>query len=256
MTVKIGHAHSDENSKAKGGKAGDQTGGEVVIQDWYLRTKGWTEIFRARDSKVAEKIARTMELACNNDSIGYDQGQRITLYECVKSLNWDVSKVREKCECDCSSLVAVCINAAGIKVSKNMYTGNQKAILENTKKFETLTKTEYLTRPDSLQRGDILLGPGHTAVVLSNSSNEPTIEKAKSFSTTFVGTYATTASKLNMRCGAGISKSVLTVIPKGTKVRCYGYYTKNLSTTWLYVQCTFNNKQYTGFVSTKYLKFV
>jgi hypothetical protein len=253
MAVMIGHAHSDENNKAKGGKAGDQTGGEVLIQDWYLRAKGWSVVFRAKDDKVAEKIAKTMELACRNNNIGYDQSQRTTLYTKAKEVNWDISKIKEKCECDCSSLVAICVSAAGILVSKDMYTGNQKELLTNTKKFNVLTATRYLTKPDLLRRGDILLGPGHTAIVLSDGIIKPTIDSAKSFLNSFVGTYTVKATKLNVRCGAGITKAILVTIPKGTKVKCFGYYTKVLGTNWLYVQFIYNNTSYTGFVSSKYL---
>lgn len=255
MTVKIGHASSDENTKAWGGKAGDQTSKELRIQDWYLRTKGWSTVFRAKDSKVAEKIAKAMEQACANDNIGYDQGQRTTLYTIAKELKWKISKVNTKCECDCSSLVSVCVNAAGIPVSKDMYTGNQKAVLLATNKFEVLTDAKYLVKPDYLKRGDILLGPGHTAIVLSGSTrNTAKIgESAKSFNSSFAGVYTVTATKLNVRHGAGITKKIITTIPNGTSVKCYGYYTKVFGTNWLYIQFSFNSINYTGFASAKYL---
>ena len=253
MAVKIGHAHSDENKRAKGGETGDQTGNEVVAQDWYLRSNGWSMVFRAKDIKIAETIAKAMEQACKNDNIGYDQSQRTTLYNKAKKVNWDLSKVNTKCECDCSSLVAVCVNAAGILISKDMYTGNQKELLVSTKKFDILTASKYLTKSDYLKRGDILLGPGHTAIVLDIDRKELAIESAKSFSNSFVGTYTVRATKLNVRCGAGITKTILLVIPKGTKVQCFGYYTKVLGMNWLYIQFVYNGKQYTGFVSYKYL---
>ena len=255
MTVKIGHAHSDENGKAKGGRAGDQTSKEVLIQDWYNRSGGWSAVFRAKDFKIAEKIAKTMEQACDNNNIGYDQGQRITLYEKAKKLDWDLSKIKEKCECDCSSLVAVCVSAAGIKISKDMYTGNQKAVLQATSKFEILTDSKYLIKSDYLKRGDILLGPGHTAIVLSDrATNQQTAtDSAKSFSNSLAGTYKVSATKLNIRQGAGTLKKVIVAIPKGTEVKCFGYYTKILTTNWLYIQFTFQSKKYTGFASAKYL---
>ena len=40
MSVKIGSARIDENGRAKGGKAGDQTGREVSTQSWYRHAKG------------------------------------------------------------------------------------------------------------------------------------------------------------------------------------------------------------------------
>lgn len=56
MAVKIGSARIDENCKAHGGQAGDQTGKEVSTQNWYLNSKGW-RVFRAKNPAVAEKIA-------------------------------------------------------------------------------------------------------------------------------------------------------------------------------------------------------
>jgi hypothetical protein len=250
MTVKIGHAKTDENNKAKGGKAGDQTNKEVMIQDWYNR--GWTIVFRAKDIRIAEKMAKAMEQACNNDNIGYDQSQRTTLYDYAEKCNWDLKKITEKCECDCSSLVAVCANAAGVKVNKNMYTGNQKAALLATGKFELLTASEYLEKADYLKKGDILLGPGHTAIVVSEAA-QIKLDSAKNFSKALVGIYKVSASKLNVRQGAGITKKIVVAIPKGLEVTCYGYYTKVLGTNWLYVQFNYSDKKYTGFASAKYL---
>lgn len=168
MTVKIGHAHSDENKSSYGGKSGDQTGSEVFVRSWYNRSKGWSAVFRPKNGDAAEKIAIAMEQACANNRIGYDQNQRTTLYDRAKEKGWDLSKIDSNCECDCSSLVAVCVNAAGIAVSKDMYTGNQKTVLEATGGFEVLTDSKYLSYDKHLKRGDILLGTGHTAVVLTD----------------------------------------------------------------------------------------
>ena len=126
----------------------------------------------------AEKIAKTMEQACANDKIGYDQYQRTTLYVQAKANNWDLSRITTACECDCSSLVAVCVNAAGISVSKDIYTGNEKAVLSGTGKFDVYTSSQYTARDSYLKRGDILLGNGHTAIVLSNGSNAATQNSA------------------------------------------------------------------------------
>lgn len=176
MAVTIGHASLDESKNIKGGAAGDQTRGEVCTRSWY--SKPWTTVIRPKDSTVAEKIATAMEQACANDNIGYDQSQRTTLYTQAKAVNWDLSKIAVKCECDCSSLVAVCVNAAGIKVSKDIYTGNEKSALKATGGFTVFVDSKYVSKSDNLKRGDILLGNGHTAVALSdgimvNASNMP-----------------------------------------------------------------------------------
>ena len=168
MSVKIGHASIDENRKISGGVAGDQTKTEVCTRAWY--NKPWTSVIRPKDSTIAEKIAIAMEQACANNNIGYDQSQRTTLYAQAKEKNWDLSKITVACECDCSSLVAVCVNAAGISVSKNIYTGNELAALRETGQFDVYTTAQYISKDTYLKRGDILLGDGHTAIVLSDGS--------------------------------------------------------------------------------------
>ena len=266
MAVTIGHASLDENKNAKGGSSGDQTKKEVCTRSWY--NKPWTSVIRPNKSAVAEKIAKAMEQACANDNIGYDQSQRTTLYARAKEVNWDLSKITSKCECDCSSLVAVCVNAAGIGVSKDIYTGNELSALKATGGFTVYTDKKHIGSSDYLKRGDILLGSGHTAVVLSDGAkagsataeSPATVAKtvkatdsARNFLRTLAGTYKVTASALNVRHGAGVTKKKMVAIPRGTKVKCYGYYTTVLGTMWYYIQFTYQGVTYTGFASSKYL---
>lgn len=170
MSIKIGHAVMDENGKISGGAAGDQTGKEVATREWYTTSTPWHTVLRANDSTVAKKIAAAMQQACSNNNIGYDQKQRTTLFAAAKAVNFDLSKITTKCETDCSALVAVCINAAGVSVSKDIYTGNMVSAIAATGKFAKLTDSKYLTSDAYLQIGDILVKNGHTLVVLENGS--------------------------------------------------------------------------------------
>lgn len=262
MAVKIGHASIDENGRAQGGQAGDQTGREVCVRDWY--SKPWTAVIRPKDRAAAEKIAKAMEQACANDRIGYDQGQRTTLFAQAQACGWDLSRITAPCETDCSALVAVCVNAAGISVSKDIYTGNEKSALQATGKFEIFTGADYIGASGKLKRGDILLGKGHTAVVLSDGTNAGPaapaasatgnssavkVESAQGFDKSLAGAYTTTTG-LNLRAGAGKDKPSLTIMPEGAKVQCYGYYTGVDGVKWLYV----THESLTGFCSSKYLK--
>ena len=258
MTVKIGHASIDENGKAKNGKAGDQTKREVYVTNWYSRP--WTAVIRPKDPQVAEKMAVAMEQACANDNIGYDQYQRTTLFTQAQLNDWDLSKISVPCETDCSALIGVCVNCAGVKVSKDIYTGNELQALKSTGQFEVFTTASYLTKSTNLKRGDVLLGKGHTAMVLTNGSkyssstatDSTKVNVAKNFDKFVAGTYTTTAN-LNLRVGAGTSKKVIVVIPKDTKVRNYGYYNIHNNTKWLLVKVTVDNVEYTGYCSIKYL---
>ena len=166
--VFIGNAVHDENGKAKGGQPGDQTGKEVVVQAWYKNSKGW-RVLRPKDGTVARKIAEAMRNACANNAIGYDQGDRNTLYTEAAKIGFDPGRVSVPCETDCSALVRVCLAYAGIKVP-NFNTANEAAVLMATDKFTELTGKEYTDASDRLREGDVLITKvkGHTAVILNN----------------------------------------------------------------------------------------
>ena len=170
MAVRIGHASIDENGKATGGTAGDQNGKEVLIRDWY--SKSWNVLLRPVRPEVAEKSARMCEAACANENIGYDQYGRNTLHTKAKAAGYDLSKITEPCECDCSSLMHVCAIAGGANMT---YGANGHTTRTMVKEFTAsgeyvkLTGSEYLTSSRLLKRGDILVKEGsHTVMVLDN----------------------------------------------------------------------------------------
>lgn len=77
--------------------------------------------------------------------------------------------------------------------------------------------------------------------------------KAHKFDNGLVGTYTTTEN-LYCRDDSGTNKKALCLIPKGTKVKCYGYYNLINNIRWLYIQFVMDGIQYTGFSSIRYLK--
>ena len=170
MSVKIGSARIDENGKAHGGKAGDQTGKEVSTQSWYNSSKGW-RVYRAKSLDVAERIAKCMQAACDNKHVGYDQYERNTLYKEAAQFGFDVTKVTKDVETDCSALVRVCCAYAGILgLPKDFRTTNEPKNLLATGAFVEMTGSKYQAQEIYLGRGDILCTKtqGHTVVVLSN----------------------------------------------------------------------------------------
>ena len=162
MAVTIGNARISEFGTVNG-KRGDQTGKEVMTQPFSTGGK-WEYCIRPKSATVAQKIAHAMVQACKNNNIGYSQTDRTSLSVAAAKVNYDLSKVG-KCNCDCSALVAVCVNAAGIHVSPYMYTGNELALLKQTGKFTVITGADQCKRGKNLRAGDILLRKGHTAIV-------------------------------------------------------------------------------------------
>ena len=160
--IKFGSARIDENGKATGGKAGDQTGKEVSEQGFYMHSKGWL-CFRAKDVSVANELAKAMRDACANDNIGYDQGNRQIMTMLKKYGSMD--KIEEKTETDCSNLVRGCIyQATGIDVG-NFNTATEPAALRKSGLFD---EVEISSEKD-IYNGDILVTKtkGHTVIATS-----------------------------------------------------------------------------------------
>lgn len=177
MAVRIGHASIDENGKATGGSAGDQTGKEVVIRNWY--NKPWNVVLRPKSAAVAELSARACEAACANPNVGYDQGGRNTLYAKAKAAVFDLSAVGA-CECDCSSLMHVCAIAGGANLtygSNGYTTRTMVSAFVASGDYEKLTDSKYLDSDKYLKRGDILVKEGsHTVMTLDNGSGVEVVE--------------------------------------------------------------------------------
>ena len=162
MSVMIGNARISERGTVNGAK-GDQTGKEVMIQTWASGGR-WSYVIRPKSATVAKKLADAMIAACKNNNIGYSQADRLSLYKLASKNGWNLAKVG-KCNCDCSSLVAVCCNAAGVKIPSTIYTGNELNFLKSTGKFDIFTGVSYTQSSAHLKAGDILLRSGHTAIV-------------------------------------------------------------------------------------------
>lgn len=168
MAVKIGHASIDENGKASGGKAGDSTGKEVCTRQWY--SKPWQYYLECTDNRIANIAATYMEQICNNDNVGYDQAERLTLYNQLK-VHKDVSKLTP-CECDCSSLVACCYIMAGLNINPSCTTRNIKSTLLSTGKFISYSDSEHIINDKKAKRGGIFLKEGsHVVMALENGAS-------------------------------------------------------------------------------------
>lgn len=170
MTVRIAHASIDENGKAAGGRAGDQTTKELCCRDWY--NKGWNVLLRPIHPDLADISAIVIESACLNDMIGYDQQGRNTLYAKAKEFDFDMNLIDSPCECDCSSLVHVCAIAGGANLTygdNGLTTRTMVSAFVASGDYIKITDSKYLTSDKYLQRGDILVKEGsHTVMVLTN----------------------------------------------------------------------------------------
>ena len=162
--IKIVHARIDENGNIVGGKQGDQTGREVVKQDFY--DDSWHTVYRAKEVAIAKHMVKGAEQIAKNDHIGYSQDRRYTMYERAKKLNFEFDKITEDCSCDCSQMIATLIMSTGINVKKEFFTWNMDGIMEQTGQFDKLPYTKGMT----LKAGDIVLKTGHVVMVVEDDA--------------------------------------------------------------------------------------
>ena len=176
--MRIAHASIDENNKTKNGEAGNQTGKEVCIREWY--NKPWSVVLRYPDRKTREDIAQIAEKLSSapvNRLIGYDQNERNSFHNVARMVDYNLNTFinrAEPVETDCSAFVTCICLFAGIKTLE--YTGNapttstMKATFKRAG-FNILTDDKYVKGPDYLSKGDILLFPGsHTAICIDDGS--------------------------------------------------------------------------------------
>jgi GH25 family lysozyme M1 (1,4-beta-N-acetylmuramidase) len=171
--VKISNSGSDERGNYKGGTAGDNTGREWQIRDWYNRP--WNCVMRHPDPEVRACLADLATKAANNNKIGYDQYQRETYWRELQKAGYDPSKITVACESDCSAGVIANIKAVGHILGRPelqnitcTYTGNMRSGL-TAAGFACLTESKYLTSSAYLVAGDVLLNDKHhTATAVTN----------------------------------------------------------------------------------------
>ena len=173
--VKISNSGSDENGNYKNGKAGDQTGREWYIRDWY--NYPWNCVLRHPLAEVRACLATQAVKAAENDNVGYDQLQRDDYGIELAKADYDPSKITRPVESDCSAGVIANTKSTGhilgipeLQHLSATYTGNMRAAYKAAG-FYVLTDKKYLTSSDYLLAGDILLNDAHhTCTVITNGA--------------------------------------------------------------------------------------
>lgn len=141
--------------------------GELEIVPYY---GPWDYVFRIRDAEKARQLAIIAEQTCRNPNVGYSQNNgaapRTTFYDALKAAGWDPTKINHPVNGDCSAGMAAWLNAVGVEIDRNMWTGSEKFLLEQSGWFLTLSDDIWSDSGDYLMPGDILLKSGHTALIL------------------------------------------------------------------------------------------
>lgn len=263
--VKISNCGHDERGRYAGGKAGDQTGTEYQIINWYSRP--WLCVLRFNDAKIATMIADMATKAAQNNLIGYDQGtagnsnDRYSFWRHLKASNYDPAQITVACESDCSASTAAIVKGAGYRlnnarlkaVSIYLTTRNMRAAMKIAG-AKVLTDRKYLTSGDYLKAGDILLNDNHhVAIAVTTGAKASTLSTPTILSKTPKWVGKVTANTLNVRTWAGTEYAQLKSYPtlaKGNLVDVCDTIKAKDGASWYYIRIA---GKYFGFVSTKYI---
>lgn len=263
--VKISNCGHDERGRYAGGKAGDQTGTEYQIMNWYSRP--WLCVLRFNDAKIATMIADMATKAAQNNLIGYDQGtagnsnDRYSFWRHLKASNYDPAQITVACESDCSASTAAIVKGAGYRlnnarlkaVSIYLTTRNMRAAMKIAG-AKVLTDRKYLTSGDYLKAGDILLNDNHhVAIAVTTGAKANTLSASTILSKTPKWVGKVTANTLNVRTWAGTEYAQLKSYPtlaKGNLVDVCDTIKAKDGASWYYIRIA---GKYFGFVSTKYI---
>lgn len=263
--VKISNCGHDERGRYAGGKAGDQTGTEYQIMNWYSRP--WLCVLRFNDAKIATMIADMATKAAQNNLIGYDQGtagnsnDRYSFWRHLKASNYDPAQITVACESDCSASTAAIVKGAGYRlnnarlkaVSIYLTTRNMRAAMKIAG-AKVLTDRKYLTSGDYLKAGDILLNDNHhVAIAVTTGAKASMLSTPTILSKTPKWVGKVTANTLNVRTWAGTEYAQLKSYPtlaKGNLVDVCDTIKAKDGASWYYIRIA---GKYFGFVSTKYI---
>lgn len=257
--VLIGHASISETGSVNGLK-GDSTGKEVCTRTWY--SKPWDFMAIHPNATVREKHAKAIEAACANNNIGYGQADRNTANTEAKKVDYDISKIKTKCNTDCSALqnlAAVASDAPGVTYGSNGWTTYTmlevlidagyiiiaKSVsisgynsLNKSDKNKIIIGNEYLLSSDYCVRGAIYVNiNSHTVCGLTNGSkSSQTLSKAgiSSSTSTTSTTTKTTVSTTKTSTTSSTSKFKISSDIKSVQKWLNKYYKTGLVVDGIY----------------------
>lgn len=174
MTYWVSNCGGDEHGHAMGGEAGDQTQREYRVKEWT--DFGQDKIARHPDPVIQNLIARLAVQAADNDNIGYDQSERLTMWQQLQKVGYWPKDISKPCEADCSSSTAAIVKAVGYLV------GDEK--MQRCHEYMTTwTETAFLSsagfqihygfkEPSELLPGDIQYNTDHHTNIFIGTDRE------------------------------------------------------------------------------------
>lgn len=245
----VSNCGQDERGRYHGGAAGDQSGREYYLREWY--NKGWTCVLRYPEP-VARMLMCHMAIdAALNPKIGYDQDNRKSFWDELKANKFDPALITKKCEADCTSSTTAIAKGVGYlkelhplaELSMNTTSRTMRINFIHAD-FIVFTDSKYLTSPKYLLPGDVLLKENHHACInVSKGVLSPSLEGEKKV--------IITGRNVWVREGPAISYETLAVVHYGDT---FPYLNERYADGSGWYKVNFQGHE--GFVSCKYSKLI
>lgn len=160
MVIQIVHAKMDENGKVDGPLVGDQTGKEILTQNFYLNDS--TYLLICKDKQMAKRAADFAVQIAHDDHYGYSQGseKRWTGHKAIIA-HGGIDGAEGSF--DCATLMFTAYILAGLKIKPDGYTGNLVQKFEATGTFTILKGSPYTTSGDYAEVGALYVRPKTSA---------------------------------------------------------------------------------------------
>ena len=263
----ISNCGQDEWGGYTGGSAGDQTGREWEVRTWYPRP--WNCVLRHPCEDVRNLHAQMARAAALNPRIGYDQGQRDSFGEALRSAGDDPAKITVSCETDCSKGIIDITKAIGRRLGREelrsigaTYTGNMRSAYRAAG-YQVLTDAKYLTSDAYLLPGDILLNDQHHVATNLDAGTRAggsvtakassSINRAEKYKAVVVDT---DGEGLNVRTWAGAEypKCSFSPLMDGQEVVVCDTVRAASGNPWAYIRVRIGGCDKYGFAAAAYLK--
>lgn len=167
---------AEASTASYGSSATGDQGHEVQIANYR---NGFTQFYRYsgdKENEVRNAIAESACNAANNQMIGYTYGDGTTFMEDMKldTYGHDPKNINKAIDTDCSHFVCACIISAGYKIGTK---AKELKELKNCGYYSTasmmngdLTNIGFKKISGTLEKGDILVRDGHTAIYVGDAA--------------------------------------------------------------------------------------
>lgn len=224
--MKVAEAIHNENKTAHGGEPGDQTGDEILVRNWKIRTGGWDYYLEPPTREIGRAAAEYARRIAECSKFGYSQDQdsetgRWSGYKAIKKVGVNNLESAAPSAFDCSSHIISSYIFAGLNHKATGYTGS---MLKSFKEagFKAYNDAEHTASCNKAVIGGVYLTPGkHVLICLEDGEDVEPIPPEEDVKPPYILIKGASVG-VNVRTGPSTATKILGVAHNGDKLQYLG----------------------------------